>query len=818
VKWKLPENNMKEPGGYGMFNSKCRFSRFIVLMVIMSLLLSQSYLSALAATTVNAKKITLDKKNITLEIGKTQILKATVTPSNTTNKKVKWSSSDTDIATVTVTGKVIAVEAGRTIITAKTSNGKKAMCKVTVKENEPTDIELVEEDITLDIEDSYTLEVSIEPTSASDAELSWSSDDEDVVSVDDEGNLFPMNEGTAIITVETANRLSDSCTVTITENVVDEATIEATVELADETFALIIGDKKRLIANIITEEAIDNKITWESSNTEIVTVDSNGYVKAVNKGLVTITATLPNGEYDECQVMVASGDLQASGIYIDIDRATLNVDESIILTAAIDPVDATDQNVTWSSSNDSLASVDAKGKVTAKAEGSVKIIATLNNNLSVSCTITIKTKTVAVNSVALSQENITLNVIDSTTLSTTIYPEDATDKTITWQSSNSNIASVDPSGNIYALAKGTTTITAKSTNGKVDSCQVNVSESLTNVTLKDAVYKLTLKGTNICLDVNGGVDKNGANVQAWESNDTNAQKWKFENHSDGTISLISQCAPDKVLDVMRTNNSTTGELKAGCNVDIYIHNDAPAQNFSVYQCSDGSYILRLSSNSDVVLTSTGTGNSANVIVDNYNENNILQKWTITETTVEKQVDTTPSFALPTTNAFQITVLSYYWGSAAEGKHVTKGGGTILGAMDISGPSSDIVSAEAGTVVAVGYDSGWGNNVTIKHDNGFYSFYAHMQNNSVTVSVGSNVVKGQKIGVMGSTGNSTGNHLHFEIWDSNKNTCETWLYFRENYKSQLRYDSDVVQGGSNPESWRTWITSNCKLSGGSYVPK
>ncbi len=796
-----------------MYRSRRSFMKFVVFILVVSFLLSQSIQSALAATTINAKKITLSKKSITLEVGETQALKATVSPSNTTNKKVKWSSNDKEIATVTSTGKVIAVGAGRTIITAKTSNGKKAMCKVTVKESGPTDVNIIEDDITLDLEDEYTLQVSIMPASEADAELTWYSDDEDVVSVDDEGNLFPMNEGSAIITVETVNGLTDGCTVTITNGVKEEAWIE----LSEETLNLIIGNTKKLTADITPIEAEEMKVLWESSNSKVVSVDSKGNIKAIKEGSAVIKASLTNGEYDECLVEVSSDYVEVSSIVMDYDTATLTVGESIRLSATINPTNAIDQNITWSSSNTTLADVDYTGKVTAKAVGSVTITAAWNNKLFASCMVTIKTKSIAVSAVTLNQKIITIDVNTSVALNASITPADATDKQISWQSSNTGVATVDASGKIYGVAKGTVTITARATNGATDSAQVTVKETLVKVNLRDTVYKIALRGTNVCLDVNGGIDKNGTNVQVWENNDTNAQKWRAENHSDGTTSFIAQCAPDKVLDVMRTGNSTAGALKAGCNVDIYIHNDNPAQNFTPYQYSDGSYVLRLSSNPDLVLTSTGTGSGSNVIVNNFDENNMLQRWTITETSTPTPAPST-SYTFPTNNAYQITVLSYYYGNASKGKHVTKGGGTILGAMDISGPDSDILATESGTVTAVTYDSGWGNSITIKHDNGFYSFYAHLQDKSITVSVGSKVSKGQKIGVIGSTGNSTGKHLHFEIWDSNKNTCETWIYFRDNYKAKLKYDADIVQGGSNPEAWRTWITSNYKLSGGVYVAK
>jgi murein DD-endopeptidase MepM/ murein hydrolase activator NlpD len=87
-------------------------------------------------------------------------------------------------------------------------------------------------------------------------------------------------------------------------------------------------------------------------------------------------------------------------------------------------------------------------------------------------------------------------------------------------------------------------------------------------------------------------------------------------------------------------------------------------------------------------------------------------------------------------------------------------------IDIARPSDrSILAADNGTVVFAGEDGGYGNKVVIDHNNGMRTLYAHLS--SIDVSVGQTVQKGSKIGIMGSTGNSTGIHLHFEVYQNNK---------------------------------------------------
>ncbi len=183
-----------------------------------------------------------------------------------------------------------------------------------------------------------------------------------------------------------------------------------------------------------------------------------------------------------------------------------------------------------------------------------------------------------------------------------------------------------------------------------------------------------------------------------------------------------------------------------------------------------------------------------------------------QTTTSKEI-----FGLPFKGTARITVLEYYYGKKSGGVHPTKGLGGIRGAIDFAVAGSALAT-KSGTVVEAknGYNGGWGNYIVIRHtDGGTYSFYAHLA--KISVSVNQKVKQGQAIGIIGSTGQSTGTHLHFEVWQSNKQTMYTIDLFK-NCKDRLRFDADIVSGGANSTSIRNWIKSNYKLSGGVYVPK
>ena len=176
-----------------------------------------------------------------------------------------------------------------------------------------------------------------------------------------------------------------------------------------------------------------------------------------------------------------------------------------------------------------------------------------------------------------------------------------------------------------------------------------------------------------------------------------------------------------------------------------------------------------------------------------------------------------NYVWPSSGGYLVYVLDYYYGSSKGGAHPTKGAGSIKGAIDIATKGNALATA-SGTVIETKYGdkSGWGNYVTIKHDDGTYSFYAHLA--KINVSVNQKVKAGQAIGVIGNTGNSTGVHLHFEIWDTSKKTIYTINAFKENYKKYLVYDGDIVTGGANSSEIRNWVKDNYKNSNGRWYIK
>ncbi len=175
--------------------------------------------------------------------------------------------------------------------------------------------------------------------------------------------------------------------------------------------------------------------------------------------------------------------LLVTGIHLDKEYITLNKGDNYWLTEKITPSDASDARVSWSSSNTSVATVDANGKVTAVGKGEATITAKAKDGsgVSASCEVTVKQP---VTSLSLNKTSLPLNKSDSYTLTATASPSDANNKAVTWTSSNTSVVTVDANGKVTAIGKGEATITAtaKDGSGVMVQCKVKVIEQVSEQT------------------------------------------------------------------------------------------------------------------------------------------------------------------------------------------------------------------------------------------------------------------------------------------------------------------------------------------------
>ena len=243
------------------------------------------------------------------------------------------------------------------------------------------------------------------------------------------------------------------------------------ITLSKEKIEIAKDKSIRLTASLTPIDTSD-ELTWTSSNEEVATVE-DGVVKAVGFGEAEIVA-MAGSVTKSCPVKVYQG---VNNITLDVTSHTMAIGDFLQLTATIYPKDAEYKDVIWSSDNEDVAVVDQKGLVQAKAYGKVKITATSKDGgLEAVCNVTVEP--VAVTEVSLNAKAVTLKVGETYQLKETILPENATDKTVTWTSSNTKAATVS-GGAVTAVGTGSAVIIVKTNSGaKTASCTVTVQGSL----------------------------------------------------------------------------------------------------------------------------------------------------------------------------------------------------------------------------------------------------------------------------------------------------------------------------------------------------
>ena len=255
------------------------------------------------------------------------------------------------------------------------------------------------------------------------------------------------------------------------------------VTLDSKTLQLNVGDNETLTPTISPSTATNQSVTWKSSNTKIASVDLDGVITGIKKGRVIITVTTVDSKKTaKCVVTVKTAPIiNVTGINLNEENISMNVGDSDILTATITPDNATNQNVTWSSSDESIVTANSEGEIEGISSGDATITATTKDgNKKATCEITVvavedDTPIVNVESVSLDRKIISMKVGENEILTATINPNDATNKNLIWNSSNESVLTVDQSGRIVAVSSGSSDITVTSIDGnKTDICKVTV--------------------------------------------------------------------------------------------------------------------------------------------------------------------------------------------------------------------------------------------------------------------------------------------------------------------------------------------------------
>ena len=509
---------------------------------------------------VSVTGVTLNKTSTSIQVGGTETLTATVSPKDAANKKVTWKSSNAAIASVDANGKVTGVKAGEATITVTTEDGgKTATCKVTVsdKEIKVTGVKLNKSETNLLVSGNETLTATVLPEDATNQNVTWKSDKPEIATVDANGKVTAVKVGEATITVTTEDGgKTATCKVTVSETSV----AVTGVTLNKTETSIFVGGSETLTATVAPADATNQKVTWKSSDAAVASVDANGKVTGVKAGEATITVTTEDGgKTATCKVTVKAATVAVTGVTLNKATLSLIAGASETLTATVAPADATNKKVTWKSSDAAVATVDTNGKVTAVKAGEATItVTTEDGGKTATCKVTVKPNLVSEITLAA----LAIYVGESKAVTATVKPDDATNKALTWTSSDETVATVDATGKVTGKKIGTATITATAQDGS------GVSGSCT-VTVLSHVKKVTVTPANLTLGQNKSYTLK-ATVEVFGSGTDTGVTWTSSDTTIATVDATGKVtATDKVGTVTITATSKADPAKKGtCTVKV----------------------------------------------------------------------------------------------------------------------------------------------------------------------------------------------------------------------------------------------------------
>lgn len=349
--------------------------------------------------------------------------------------------------------------------------------------------------ITLKKNQQYDLLLDINPVNYED-KIEYIISDENIVSLND-NKIKALNEGIATIKAVTSKGLTSEVEVVVesTNIVMENKKIPATdLKIKDSNLSLYSGKSYQLNYDIFPNNYTEKSIYFETSDARIATVTDSGNIFARMEGVTTITSYVNGMETDNITVNVKNKSVELSSIKLYPETLDMDISENYKLNIEFIPSNATNKIVKYYSSNNNIATVSNEGIIKAISKGTV-VITAQSNDIKSSMTVNVKAKdttkpNIFVNYITLSNNSLTMTVDEEKYVSATINPSNATNKNLSWSSSNNNVVSVN-NGKLKALKEGSATITVTSSNNKKATLKVQVKAKEIDNTPKEIYTNLT---------------------------------------------------------------------------------------------------------------------------------------------------------------------------------------------------------------------------------------------------------------------------------------------------------------------------------------
>lgn len=310
-----------------------------------------------------------------------------------------------------------------------------------------------------------SLTAAVFPSDAYNKGVHWVTDATNIVTVDQEGNITAVAGGTAIITAITDDGgFVSQCEVTVTVPAKG-------VSLVNGDTAATVGQTVEFECSFDPSDATNKDVVWGSSLPEVAKIDENGVATALKTGETVISVTSNDGGYTASAILTVTNPVR--GVTLNEQTVSMCVGDEFTLKHTVTPSDADNTDVVYSSNALDVAKVSENGVVTAINTGTAVItVRTVDGDFTATCTVNVTKRATGI---IISESEINLYTCFTRSLTATVLPLAATNRNVSWASSNEKVATVDSYGNVTAVGTGKAMIIAESEDGGFnDICIVNV--------------------------------------------------------------------------------------------------------------------------------------------------------------------------------------------------------------------------------------------------------------------------------------------------------------------------------------------------------
>ena len=568
----------------------------IFFLITAALALTVLFTTCRKEIVISVESVTLNvaPSQAPLSVGETLKLTATVLPADAYNPMVKWTSSNPAVAKVEVGNGLMGEEATvtamapgqTTIIVTTVEGGFTATVQLTVN-LAVTGISLNKSSITLIEGNSETLIATITPANASNKGVTWKSNNTAIATVDSDGKVLARAVGSTLVIATTQDgSKSAECTVNVTTSHVPVTS----VTLNKTSLDLVAGNSETLFVSVKPDNATNKNVGWTISPISgIATIDQNGKVSALSAGTATVTVTSvdDNSKKATCTITVTPINVPVTGITLSPTTLTLKVDAEKKLTPYITPTNATNNNINWTTSNSSVATIGNDGMVRGIAPGEATIFAaTQDGGKTATCKVTVESNNVAVTNIYFASTDLTsttlpINGSNTGSLQVDVFPLAATNRAVTWTSSDETVVVATPTTSSGLTATitpiepaltnknprtATITITSVSNPSVKATCTVTVNYvPVTAITLNPTAISNLKVGTTLEAALTATVTPaNASNKRVtWKSNATGTA---FTFGTGDTVSVVGGDTAGNATITATSVTETT--IKGECAVTV----------------------------------------------------------------------------------------------------------------------------------------------------------------------------------------------------------------------------------------------------------